>query len=451
MTKPRPLITLPIPQLVRNIAIPASVGFFFKTMYNVVDTYFAGTISTQSLAALSLTFPLFFAIIAIPSGFSNAVTALVGNALGADQEILAKKTIWQGFFLGFLLSILLLIMGAYTLTPLLAYLGASQQYLQSAHDYIATIYFGSPFFVANFGLNAILYAQGDTRSFRNILILGFFLNIGLDYYFVSLNLGNGPLGIKGIAYATVIIEFFSSVYLAVKVWQSRLLQPFSWPQARFNPPVFWQIIVQGFPTSANFSLIGLGIFIVTYYISSFGPHVVAGYGAAMRIEQIVLLPTIGLNTATLTLVAQNSGAHLYSRVTETVRVSVKYGGFMTISGALVLLFAGRPLLSIFTTDQSVINAGQSYLQVDAWVLFAYTLIFIYLALLQGLKKPGFGFIVGGYRHLLAPALIFHIIISRLGMDYKTIWWGIFAINWSAALLTYLYGEKVLRRISRTPA
>ncbi|MBU1642938.1 MATE family efflux transporter, partial [bacterium] len=68
----------------KTLAIPATVGFLFHTLYNVTDTFFAGQISTQALAALSLSFPVFFMVIAVAAGMSEALTALVGNALGEN-------------------------------------------------------------------------------------------------------------------------------------------------------------------------------------------------------------------------------------------------------------------------------------------------------------------------------------------------------------------------------
>ena len=71
---------------IKKLAIPASIGFFFHTMYNVTDTYFAGFISTQALSALTLSFSIFFMMIAIAGGMSEAVTSLVGNALGRGSR-----------------------------------------------------------------------------------------------------------------------------------------------------------------------------------------------------------------------------------------------------------------------------------------------------------------------------------------------------------------------------
>ena len=93
------LTTKPLPGLIKGIAIPASVGMFFHTMYNVVDTYFGGLISTEALASLSLSFPVFFIIIAMGTGISTGASALISNALGAKNENQAMRYAAQFFLL----------------------------------------------------------------------------------------------------------------------------------------------------------------------------------------------------------------------------------------------------------------------------------------------------------------------------------------------------------------
>ena len=81
------LIEDPIPKLIKDIAVPASVGFFFNTMYNVVDIYYVGMLSTEMVAALSLTFPMFFIILAFGIGIGQGATALIANAMGENNQI----------------------------------------------------------------------------------------------------------------------------------------------------------------------------------------------------------------------------------------------------------------------------------------------------------------------------------------------------------------------------
>ena len=85
------LTSAPIPQLVRRLAIPAGTGFFFNTMFNVVDTWYGGKLSTTALAAMSLSFPVFFLILAIGSGVSTGATTLIGNALGRGNREEAQR------------------------------------------------------------------------------------------------------------------------------------------------------------------------------------------------------------------------------------------------------------------------------------------------------------------------------------------------------------------------
>ena len=89
------LINDPIPHLIIKMAIPVSIGFFFHTMFNVVDTYFASQINSVAVAALTITFPIFFMIVAISSGTRTGATALIANAEGANNKVLAKKYVIQ--------------------------------------------------------------------------------------------------------------------------------------------------------------------------------------------------------------------------------------------------------------------------------------------------------------------------------------------------------------------
>ena len=159
------LLTDDIPSLLKQIAIPASTGMFFNTMYNVVDTFYAGLISTQAISALTLSFMIFFVIIGFGYGFSSAVTSLIGNAFGRQKTHLASIYAHKSILFFVILGFLLMIVGFYISPYLFALLGAKGSYLQDANDYISVILFGTIFFMINFSLNAILVARGDTKSY----------------------------------------------------------------------------------------------------------------------------------------------------------------------------------------------------------------------------------------------------------------------------------------------
>jgi putative MATE family efflux protein len=441
------LTTEPIPELVRRIAIPASIGFFFNTMYNVVDTYFAGLISTQALASLSLSLPVFFIIIAMGTGVSTGATALIANALGAGKREEARLYAAQAISFGILTSLALTVLGLLISPFLFRVLGATGEYLSTVLDYMNTLFLGTVFFMVLYMLNAVLNGQGETRPFRNFLIVGFFLNIALDPWFIYGGLGVPAMGVVGIALATLAAQGVGCVYLARKVLQSGLVSRHElaslWP--KLEP--FKEIARQGLPASVNMLTVAMGIFVITYFVSRFGKEAVAAYGSAMRIEQIALVPTIGLNVATLTLVAQNNGARLFHRVREVLRTTLLYGAIVIAPGAAAILAWAKQLMAFFTADGAVLSVGATYLMIDALALYAYVILFVNVAALQGMKRPMFSLWIGLYRQIVAPFIVFWFLTEMLEVGLLGIWWGVLAITWSAAGYSFFYTRRILRKVS----
>ncbi len=439
------LIAEPIPRLIREITVPASVGFLFNTLYNAVDTFYAGLISTQALASLSLSFPVFFIIIAMGTGISTGTTALIANALGADNNSESRLYAVQGITFGNVTGIVLTGTGIYGSPFLLRILGASDDYLLMAVMYINTIFLGAVLFMLLYMFNSVLYAMGETRPFRNFLISGFLLNLVLDPWFIYGGLGLPAMGVFGIALATVIIQGIGCVYLGYKVHRTGLIANYSVKDILPKPGAFMEIARQGLPASMNMLTVGMGIFVITFFVSWFGKEAVAAYGIAMRIEQIVLVPTIGLNIAALTIVAQNNGAGLYDRVRETLLKCLKYGACIMAGGSVVILAAARVLMGLFTGDEAVISIGATYLRIDALVLYAYVLLFVHVAALQGMKRPMFAVWIGLYRQIIAPFALFWILTRVFSFGLLGIWWGIFAVTWSAAIITLVYARRMVTR------
>jgi len=445
MNRYRDLTTEPVPALIRRIAIPASVGYFFNTMFNVVDTFFGGLISTQVVAALSLSLPVFFIIIAMGVGVSTGTTALIANALGAGNRTEARLIAIQGITFGVLTAIAITLIGCLTAPVLFTLLGASDAYLSDSLIYMDTIFIGTVFFMLSYMFNAILTALGDTKSFRNFLIIGFFMNIILDPWFIYGGLGVPRLGITGIALATVLVQIVGCLYLGFRVYKTRLIAGKDvkeiFPKAR----PFRDIARQGFPASISMMSVALGIFVITFFVSKFGKEAVAAYGIATRVEQIILLPTIGLNVATLTIVAQNNGAGFFDRIRETLNRALTYGGVLMVFGTIAVFAGAVPLMDVFTDDGSVIEIGKVFLRIDSLVFFAYVILFVNVAALQGVKRPMYAIWLGLARQVAAPVIVFYLLVGVAGWGLLGIWWGIFFITWAAALVTLFYSRSILKK------
>lgn len=436
-----------IAPLVRQLAVPASTGFFFSTMYNVVDTWFAGMISTDAVAALSLSFSPFFLIVSMGGGLSAGGTALMGTALGAKDERKASLFAMQGLVFGLLASLLITLLGLLVSPALFRFLGAEEGYLATCMEYMNTIFGGAIFFLLVHMFNSVLNARGDTRSFRNFLIIGFILNCVLDPWFVFGGMGLPAMGVRGIALATVLVQCIGSIYMGRRAWKTGLLRLHSWRDLvpRFTP--FRDIARQGLPSSMNYFTIGLGIFVITYYVSQFGKAPVAAYGIGTRVIQIALMPAIGLNIAALALAAQNAGALRFERVHAALATCLRYGAWITAGGMVFVLLLAGQLMGFFSDDPAVVEAGAVYLRIDGLALYGYVALMVCVSTLQGLKRPMFGVWIGIFRQFVAPVAVFQLLIF-LGSGLTGIWWGICSIVWSTAVFAFFYTRWKLARIEQ---
>ncbi|MFO1483404.1 MAG: MATE family efflux transporter [Verrucomicrobiaceae bacterium] len=440
------LTTEPIPVLIRRIAIPASVGFFFNTMFNVVDTVCAGWISTDALAALSLSFPVFFIILSAGSGLSQGTTALMANAIGSKNPDHARHIFAQALVLAASGGVVLSFAGWLAAPGLFRQLGAEGAYLVICLAYMNVILCGGVFFILQMTINAALNAQGDTRLYRNFLIIGCAANCVLNPVLMWGWAGLPPMGVAGIALATVIVQIGGCVMLWKGMRHHELCRDL--PASLFKPDLAMlrQILGQAVPAGLNMLTVALGIFVITWFVKHFGKEAVAAYGIATRIEQIVLLPTIGLNFATLSLVGQNHGAGLPHRVREAWMTNVKYGVLLMLAGGALLFLLRAQAMRLFTQDAAVIGHGHDYLSIAAVTLAAYPILFITVFMLQGMKRPGYGLWMGLYRQIAAPMLVFNLMAFTLALGTWGVWWGISLVNWSAALFALWWGWRTLRRV-----
>ncbi len=417
----------------RSLAIPATIGYLFHTLYNVTDTYFAGMISTEALAALSLSFPVFFLLLAVGIGMSEGLSAVVGNALGEGRRDEAVNMSKNGLLLSLIISILVTVIGLLSTDFLMRQLGAEGSYLQSSLDYIDVVILGSFFMIAGMFINALLYAQGDTTSFRNILVVSFFLNIVLDYSFVKMG-----FGVKGIAYATVATEFISMLYLFYRLNKTPLLGKGFY----FDRPFYIHLIKQGLPPTTNMLFMALGVFIITYYAADFGQSIVAMLGIGMRIEQIAIMPIVGINIAVLSMVSQNSGAAQYERIRSIIKAALGYSLYVSIIAFVVLMLVPGQLVALFSSDPSVISEGIVFLRIEAFIVFAFAVIFIFVALLQGIERPNFIFYLSLARQIVLPLILLEII-TRLTNDVIYVWLSIAFSVVLAAVVVWLYARSEL--------
>ncbi|MCJ2166312.1 MULTISPECIES: MATE family efflux transporter [unclassified Pseudodesulfovibrio] len=440
------LTTRSIPKVIRQVAVPASVGFFFNTMFNVVDTWWAGRIDTHAVAALALSLPVYFIITALASGIGTGSTALMGSALGARDRDQAALIAVQMLSFGIFVSAFLAWFGLIFSPDIFGWLGAEGSYLTTCLEYMSPIFSCNFFTVSLFLFNAVLQSQGDTRSMRNVLILMATLNVAFDPWFIHGGFGLPAMGLAGVAWATVLLQGVGAVYLLVKARRTGLLKTNSGRNLIPRPKIYAEIARQGFPASLNSMTIALGFFVIFRFVSGFGPEAAAAYGIATRIDQIILLPTIGLSVAALTITAQNYGANRIDRIRENMKKNLLYGAMLILPLSVPIFLFAEPLMRIFTDDPAVTAIGAEYLRIDAFTLYGYVAIFVPTSILQGMKRPLFAIWLGLSRQVAAPYILFTLFTRTLGYPITALWFSILGIVWISAGIAFWFARRTVNRV-----
>ncbi len=429
----------------RRLAIPAAIGLVFTTMYNVVDVFFAGLIGTDAQAGLAISFQAFFLFITFGFGLSSAMTALVGNALGAKKPDEARLVAARGIGYGAIISLMLMVAAWFIGPELIKLVSSEGAYRDAGTRYFRVLLLAMPGFVMSFGINGLLQSQGDTVSMQRGQIAAFFANIGLNPLLMFGIPGVwGGMGFDGIALSTVISQSGIMLYVGYRVFRTDLLAGVTRACFRPESATYRAVTTQMLPTTMTMFVMMSAGFIVQYYLKSFGTSAVAAYGVALRVEQLFLLPVFGLTTALLPIAAQNYGAGMNDRVRQALFDCWKFGWMFMVVACPILFFASPYLMRTFTADPEVIRIGVSYLRVDGFILPIYMMLFAINSFLQALKRPIWTFWIGVYRQAFGVAFFSYAYVVWGGFGVLGVWFGIATAVISGWLISLFVAEYVAR-------
>ena len=426
------ILTDDVKILIRKLAIPASVGTLFQTLYNIVDTFFAGKISPEALSALAKSFPIYFILIASSIGITVAGTSLIGNSIGEKNQKKASTYFSQLIIFSLILTLFITYIGLTYSDNVFILMGSSEEVKNLGLDYTNIIFYGSFLFIVVVALNSLLHAEGDTKTYRNALIIAFLLNIFLNpilifgFWFIP------AFGMKGIGIATLIAQLVSLIIIFNKVLKSRLIKDLI--INNFIPKIYYfkNIFFQSMPIIISICGYSVASAIVFKYAGLSGEYAAAGYGAGTRIEQVVLLPILGINTAIITIIAQNFGAKNILRIKQTYITAIKYAFIIMIISSLFVYLLAEIITGLFSNDLNVIEFGKLYLQISAFVLPAYPIFFLSNGFFMALKKSENALVANIFRNVIFPLLVFYTAIYY-NSDFTNFFWLWVFYNWIFSL------------------
>ena len=418
-----------------RLSIPASMGMIFNTLYNLTDLWFAGMLSDDALAGMSIAGAVFFLLVGIGAGIQTGTAAMIASDMGRGQREAVRGWLDNAVGIALVVAVATLGIGLIFGDMLIGFLGGTEATSPLARTYLGVTLFGAVFFLLSSVATGALMAQGDTTSARNAMGVGLVANLGLN---PALTFGLG-MGVAGLALATVVVKAGTALYL-FDVLRRRM-------GGRTRPamvPALWKdLLRQVGPASFTMLTIILGGFVTLSFVGRFGSEAIAGYTIGLRLEQVLLLPALGLNAATMAVAGQNFGAGYGGRVRETYRTALGIGLGMAALFIPAMIWLSPLALGWFSDDATIRATGTTYLRIDALAFYGYVVLFVGVAALQAMKRPLFPMVLGILRQLVLPASINAVLILILDWPLESVFWSVVGVVTASAGLSHWYALRVM--------
>ncbi|RWX53738.1 MATE family efflux transporter [Photobacterium chitinilyticum] len=345
------LLSAPIPTVLRRLTVPMVFGMVAILMFNLVDTFFISLLGTEALAAVSFTFPVTFAINCITMGVSVGISTKIGRLLGSGDNHTAARFATHGLLLALVLMVTASGIGLLTLEPLFSLIGASPELLPIIKQYMGIWYLAIPLLVIPMAGNSAIRATGDAKTPAKIMMLAGGINGVLDPLLIF---GYAPfpeLGVKGAAIASGISWAFALIYsLYILIRREKLL---AMPQLRLFSRDCHQIMQVGTPAALSNALNPLSGAILMSLLAFQGTASVAAYGAAMRIESLLVIVMMSLGSALMPFMAQNFGANKPQRAFKAMFTAMRFAIMFQLLIFIMMIPLSWPLSSLFSQDSAV--------------------------------------------------------------------------------------------------
>lgn len=336
----------PILPLLLDFSIPAIVGMLVQALYNVVDRIFVGNgVGALGLAGLTVVFPVMLVQMAFSMLIGLGATALISIRLGEDRQKDAEQIMSNAFGMLVLTSVVLTAAGLLFLDPLIRLLGASDAVLPYARDYLSIILYGGIFQAIGFGLNHMIRAQGDPKTAMATMLIGAITNTVLDPIFIFIF----GWGIKGAAFATVISQFISAVWVVSFFLKGKGELHLDLVRAyKIKWPVVVQIMSIGFAPFAMQLAASLLNLILNQSLAFYGGDLaMSAMGIVFSINTLFMMPIFGINQGSQPIIGFNYGAKQFERVKETLFYAIMGATIIVTLGFLATRFIPLQLVSLF--------------------------------------------------------------------------------------------------------
>ena len=422
-----------------KFCLPLFGSIVFQQLYNIADSLVAGKfVGENALAAVGNSYEITLIFLAFAFGCNIGCSVIVSQLFGARQIADMKTAVHTALLSSAVVCGVLMVVGLAFGTGLLELIRTPEEVMADSALYLSIYIYGLPFVFFYNVSTGIFSALGDSRTPFIFLACSSTSNILADILFVTAF----EMGVAGVAWATFLCQGISCV-LAVLVVFRRLGKMHTEKTAKiFSWPLFRKFAVIAVPSILQQSFISVGNILIQGAINGFGTGVMAGYSAAVKLNNLVITSFTTLANGVSNYTAQNIGAGKLQRVRSGFQAGIRMVWSLCVPLVLLYFFAGRYLVGFFidTPTETAITTGVQYLRILSPFYFVVSSKLVADGILRGSSLMG-RFMASTFTDLVLRVVLAYVLSTAMGSALGI--WCAWPIGWSAAtcmsILFYLRG------------
>ena len=422
-----------IGKLLFKFSLPATVGTFVNSLYNVVDRIFIGQgVGPDGLAAAMIAFPIMMMVMAVGMLIGFGSNTLISIKLGERDSKSAEQLLGQALFLFAAFSVIFTALGLIYLVPLLKLFGASEAVLPLAKEYTSIILIGVLFHMISFGANNFIRGEGNPRVAMITMIIGAGANIILDPIFIF----GLHMGMRGAALATIIAQALSALWVVYYYFSGKSVLKVRRHFVKLDKKLTKRVIVVGSPLFVmNFANVFVFAFVNNALKTYGGDIAIAAMGVIFTIYTINFMPIIGISQGVQPIIGYNHGAKNYARVKSALLTAIKIVTvFGIVATLLVMLFPKFTFMPFSRGDSDLIPLGTHAIRIIMTIFPFVGFMVLCSNYFQATARPQISLFLSMLRQLIILIPCVLILPRFIGLD--GIWFS-FPISAIVAFATTL--------------
>ena len=413
--------------------LPLLGSIVLQQVYNLADSVIAGRfINEAALAAVGNATEITLIYTAFAMGCNMGCQVITSQLFGAKNIKGLKSAVSTACIAFGIACVLLMAFGFIFTKPLLRLINTPDDIMESSILYLEIYTLGIPFVFFYNIATGIFSALGDSKTPFIFLAISSISNILVDILFVAVF----KMGVAGVAWATFICQGLSAI-LAWIVLIKRLRSMKSEPYEKYSPKLLKKLAIVAVPSLLQQSFISVGNIIIQGIVNGYGSSVVAGFTAAMKLNNIAIACVFAIANGLSAFFAQNIGAETYDRLSKGFRSANYFAWLLAVPFFVMYFFFGDICVQLFLDDMAsteALQTGKIILQLIAPFYLVASIKVVTDGALRGAGAMKL-FMIDTFIDLILR-VAFAFILSYL-VGANGIWWS-WGIGWAIGMLVAIF-------------